>query len=133
MKFSSELLARDDAFDNRLHVLVQQRLAAGDRDDRRAAFVDRLQAVLDRQAAIEDIVLVIDLAAAGAGQIAAEQRLQHQHQRIALDAFQTLADDVAAHPGLLYQGNAHRDLSFQTDNLVATQGRGKNRRHQWRA
>ena len=61
------------------------------------------------------------------------QRLQHQHQRIALDAFQTLADDVAAHPGLLYQGNAHRDLSFQTDNLVATQGRGKNRRHQWRA
>ena len=59
-------------------------------DDRGAAFVDRLEAVLDRNALIQDLVGIIDLAAAGAGEIAAEQRLQHQHERIALAACKML-------------------------------------------
>ena len=66
------------------HVAVEQRLAAGDGDGRRAAFVDRLHALLVRQALVQDLVRIIDLAAAGAGQVAAEQGLQHQHQRIRL-------------------------------------------------
>ena len=43
-------------------------------------FVGCVQALLDAQAAIQDRGRVIDLAAPGARQIAAEQRLQHQHQ-----------------------------------------------------
>ena len=66
--------------------LVQQRLAAGDRHHRRAALVDRLHALGDRQALVQDLGRIVDLAAAGAGQVAAEQRLQHQHQRVALAA-----------------------------------------------
>ncbi len=73
------------------HFLVQQRLAAGDRHHRRAAFVDRLQAFRDRQALVQDFGRIVDLAAAGAGQVAAEQRLQHQHQRIALPPGKMLA------------------------------------------
>ena len=83
-----ELPARDDALDDGRQFLVQQRLAARDRHHRRAAFVDRVQGVLDRDALIQDFVGIIDLAAAGAGEIAAEQRLQHEHQRIALSSGQ---------------------------------------------
>jgi hypothetical protein len=36
------------------HFLVQQRLAAGDRDDGRAAFVDGAEAFGDRQALVQD-------------------------------------------------------------------------------
>ena len=80
-------------------ILVDQRLAAGDRDDRRAAFLGGVERILDRDALVQDLVRIVDLAAAGAGEIAAEQRLQHQHERIALAAGEMLADDVAADLG----------------------------------
>ena len=89
-----ELLARDDAFDDLADLLVDQRLAARDRHHRRAAFVDRVEAFLHRQPLVEDRVRIIDLAAADAGEIAAEQRLEHQHQRIALAPRQALLHDV---------------------------------------
>ncbi len=93
-----ELLARDDALDDLRQLLVQKRLAAGHDDDGRAAFVDRGERVLDRNALVEDRVGIIDLAAARASQIATEQRLQHQDQRIALAACKMLSDDIGADP-----------------------------------
>ena len=69
--------------DDGVDFLVQQRFAAGDGDHRSAAFIDRGQAFVDRQPLIEDLVGIIDLAAARAGKVAAEQRLEHEHQRIA--------------------------------------------------
>ena len=86
---------------------VQQRLPAGNRHHRRAALIHSLKASLDAQALIEDLVGIIDLAAAGAGEIATEQRLQHQHQRIALAPRQVLAEDVAADAELLQKWDAH--------------------------
>src|SRR5665811_1294696 len=74
-----ELLTRDDAFDDLTDLAMDERLAAGYSHHRRAAFVDRVEAVLDRQTLVEDRVRIIDLAAADAGEIAAEQRLQHQN------------------------------------------------------
>ena len=91
-----EFLARHDALDDLADLLVDQRLAAGDRDHRRAALVDRVEALLHRQALVEDRVRIVDLAAADAGEIAAEQRLQHQHQRIALAAPQLLLEQIGA-------------------------------------
>jgi hypothetical protein len=81
-----ELLARHEAAHDLADLLVDQRLAAGDRHHRRAAFVGRVPAFLRRHAAVEDRIGIVDLAAADAGEVAAEQRLQHQHQRIALAA-----------------------------------------------
>jgi hypothetical protein len=66
-----------------------------------------VQRVLDGHALIEDLVRVIDLATAGAGEIAPEQRLKHQHERIALATGEALAHDVAADHKLLQQRNAH--------------------------
>jgi hypothetical protein len=73
---------------------VQQRLAAGDRNDRRTAFVNGMQRVFDRHVLMQNGIWIVDLAAAGAGEIAPEQRLKHQHQRVTLLAGQALADDV---------------------------------------
>ena len=48
---------------------------------------------------------IIDLAAADAGEIAAEQRLQHQHERIALAAHDPLLEEVGADAYFLEKGN----------------------------
>ena len=89
-----ELLALQDLGDDLGHLLVQQRLAAGDGDHGGAALVHGLQGVGHGQALVQDLGRVVDLAAAGAGQVAAEQRLQHQHERVALAPRQMLLDDV---------------------------------------
>jgi len=68
--------------------------------------VDRAERVLDRNALVQDFVGIIDLAAARAGEIAPEQGLQHQHQRIAFAACETLTNDVATHNQLLQERNA---------------------------
>ncbi len=73
---------------------MHQRLAAGNGNHRRAAFIDGLEALFPRQFLLQNMRRVLDLAAAGAGQIAAEERLQHQHERIALAPFQLLFQDV---------------------------------------
>jgi hypothetical protein len=39
---------------------------------------------------------ILDFAAAGAGQIAAQKRFQHQDERVVLASFQPLADDVGS-------------------------------------
>src|SRR5437868_5850536 len=61
-----ELLARDDALDDLDDLLVEQWLAAGDRDHRSAAFVDGFEALGRGQALVQDLIGVVDLAAAGA-------------------------------------------------------------------
>ena len=102
-----ELLARHDALDDLADVLVDQRLAARDRHHRRAALVDRVEAFLHREAAIEDRIRIIDLAAAGAGEVAAEQRLQHQHERIALPPHELLLHEIRANLHFLEKRNGH--------------------------
>ena len=83
MHSETNFFLRDEAFHDLADLAVDQRLAAGDRHHGRAALVDRVEAFLDRQPAIEDRIGIVDLAAADAGEIAAKQRLQHQHERIA--------------------------------------------------
>ena len=104
-----ELAAAEIAFDDLRHLAMQQRLAAGDRDHRRAAFVDRRHALVVRQALVQDLVRIVDLAAPGAGQVAAEQRLQHQHERIALAPREMLTEHVRPDAGRLQQRNTHDD------------------------
>jgi len=43
---------------------------------------------------VQDVVGMLDLAAARAGQVAAEQGLEHQHKWVALASFQLLLQDV---------------------------------------
>ena len=43
-----EFLALDDAFDDLLDLAMEEGFAAGDRDDGRAALIDRFEALLER-------------------------------------------------------------------------------------
>src|SRR6266851_410440 len=84
-----------------LHPRMQQRFAAGDRNHRGSALFDRLEAVFGRKLRLQDVRGILNLAAAGARQIAAEQRLQHQHQRILLPAHQLLLQNISCNrPGM---------------------------------
>ena len=65
---------------------IDHRLAAADRNDRRAAFVHRCQALLDGQHFVDRGLVFADAAAARAGQVAGVQRLEHHHQRKLLRA-----------------------------------------------
>ena len=91
--------ARRDFRDLRMH----QRLAARDAHDGRAALLDRAETFLGRQLLFQDVRGILNFSAAGAGEIAAKQRLEHQDERILLASFQLLADDVGRHrPHLRY-------------------------------
>src|SRR5918995_2156493 len=107
-----EFLARDNPFYDLANFLVNERLAARDGDHRSSAFIDRLEAISDRQALVEDLVGIIDLAAAVASKVAAEQRLQHQHQRIALTAHQPLLEQIGADAYFFEERNNHRSCPW---------------------
>ena len=107
-----EFLARHDALDDFLDLLMDQGLAAGDRDDGCTTIIDRLQAFFHRQAFVQDVVFVIDLAAARAGQVAAEQGFQHQDEGVFLHAAQLFAHDIGADTDLLDDGDCHVTLRY---------------------
>src|SRR6185503_5649780 len=98
-------LAGDEAFDDFPDLRVQQRLATGDRDHRRPAFLYRLKTLFRRELALEDMAGILDLAAAGTSQVAAEQRLQHQDERIPLASGELLPDDISSNRPRLRNGN----------------------------
>src|ERR1700690_3323080 len=102
-----ELLTRNDAFDDLTDLAMDERLAAGNSYHRRAAFIDRVEALLDRQTLVEDRVRIIDLAAGDAGEIAAEQRLQHQNERITFAAHDPLLEEIGRDANFLEIGNFH--------------------------
>ena len=61
---------------------------------RRATFIHRAETFFGGKLLLQDVRGILNLAAAGARQIAAQQWLQHQHERIVLASLQPLADDV---------------------------------------
>ena len=78
------LRALDQLGGDHVDVGVDQRLAAGDRDHRRAALLDRGDRVLDRHPPAQQLVGLLDLAAARAREVALVQRLELDQQREAL-------------------------------------------------
>ena len=116
----NEFLARHDAFDDVADLLVDQRLAARNGDHRRAAFVDGVEAFLDRKALVEDSVGIIDLAATETREIAAEQRFEHEDERVALASFQALPHHIGADDGLLSQRYTHGPDPLQSVLVCAS-------------
>ena len=57
-----------------------------------------LERVFDADPLLQDFLRVVDFPAAGAGEIALEQRLQHEHQRIALVAAQLAPGEIFRDP-----------------------------------
>src|SRR3954447_349963 len=114
-----ELLARHQATHDLADLLVDQGLAAGNGDHGGTALVSRVPALLCRHAAVQDGVWIIDLAAAGTRQVAAEQRLQHQHQRIAFAAEKLLLHQIGPDTHFLEEGDCHNLSSFWTNKRIS--------------
>src|SRR5581483_3719830 len=81
------LPARNQPSNDLVDLRMKQRLATRDRHHGRTRFLDRPEALVRTQLLLEDVGRVLNLPAAGAGQIAAEERLQHRDQREALPSF----------------------------------------------
>ena len=88
------LLARDEAFHNLVNFGVHQRLAAGDGYHWRAALFHGFEAFFGRQFLLQDVSRILNLSTARASEIAPEQRLEHEHERVALTSLQLLLHDV---------------------------------------
>src|SRR5258706_213122 len=124
-----EFLARHDPPDDGTDVFVDERFAAWDRHHRGAALIDRSEALLDREPPIEDRLRVVDLAATGAGEIASEERLEHQHQRVAFAAKQLLLEQVGRNLHFLEERYRHSRLFPKMQRAPLPAGGGR----QWRA
>jgi hypothetical protein len=75
-------LARDKARDNFVYLGVDEWFASGNGDHGGAAFFRRPPALLRGEAAVQNVVRVLDFAAPGASEIAAKKRLEHEHERV---------------------------------------------------
>src|SRR6185312_8841077 len=106
--------------DDLLDPLVDERLAAADRDDGSRALHARVDALVDRQPRLVRLVLA-DLPAADAGQVARERGLEHQDERVAL-ALALLLRDVAADLNLGAKGEFHA-LSLSLSRPSAISGK----------
>src|SRR5690606_16580790 len=86
---------------------VHQRLAARDGHHRRAALLDGGDGLLDGHAPLQHVRGMLDLAAARAGEVAGEQRLEFEEQRELLPAAQLVPEDVGSDPDALAERHAH--------------------------
>ena len=76
---------------------VNHRLATADRNDRRAAVVNRLQALLDGEHLVDGGLVFANAAAACAGEIAGVKRFEHHHQRKFLRPSDAFASEITRH------------------------------------
>ena len=76
---------------------INHRLAAADGDDRRAAIVNRRQALFDGEHFVDRGLVFADAAAAGAGEIAGVERFEHHGQRKLLRPGDALASEITRH------------------------------------
>src|SRR5207302_95867 len=86
---------------------MHQRLTTGDGDHRRAALFHGGKTLFRREVFLEDVRGILDLAASGAGQVAAEERLQHEDERVALASRKLLLEHIARDGPHLGYGNCH--------------------------
>src|SRR5215471_10254499 len=76
---------------------MHERLASGNADHGRATFFYSVEALFRSELLLENVSGILDLAASGASQVAAEQWFQHEDKRIALSSSYPLLEDVAGY------------------------------------
>ena len=106
------LLAGDDAGHDLLDLRMEQRLATGNRNDWRTAFIHRCEALLGREVRPQHLRRMLDLATATAGEIAAKERLEHEHERVAGIATQPLHGHMTQNGHHLSNGHTHATRSL---------------------
>jgi hypothetical protein len=88
-------LARDKPIDDLVDLRMHQRLTAGDGHHWRTALIHRFETFFRAKFFLQNVRGVLDLAAAGAREVAAEEGLEHQHKWITLPARKLLLQQVS--------------------------------------
>ena len=97
----------DEAVDDGVNFRMDEGLAASDADDGSTAFLGGGQSLLGRDALFENVLGILDFATAFALQIATKKGLEHEHERITLNAFELLPNDVSTNFEGLGDRNGH--------------------------
>src|SRR6185312_4310248 len=116
------LFTCNEPFDDLVNFGMKQRLAAGNGDHRCSRFFDSLEALLGRQLLLENVGRVLNLAAAGTRQIAAEERLQHCDEGITLVPLHLLAQHISGNRPRLRYLYSHALRLLSTACSLATPG-----------
>jgi hypothetical protein len=77
-------------------LIVDERLAAGDRNARRAALFDGRDAFLEAEPFAQNVGGMLDLSAAGAGEVTLQERFQLEHERVFPLALEFFVEDITA-------------------------------------
>ena len=91
---------------------MEQGFASRNRNDRGRAFVHRRETLLRREMGAKNLAGMLDLPAAATGEIAAEERFEHQHERVPAVAPEPLHGDMPEHGDHLTNWNTHANGSL---------------------
>src|SRR5579862_210868 len=86
---------------------INHGLAAANGNNRRAAVVNRLQALLNGEHLVDGGLVFANAAAASAGEIAGVERFEHHHQRKLLRPGNALASEITRHARSEAKRNSH--------------------------
>jgi hypothetical protein len=90
---------------------MEERLPSRDRHHRRPTLIDRLEALLRREVRAENLRRMLDLPTPAAGEVAAKEGLEHEHERVAMIATPPLAENMPYDGDHLPDRNAHATFS----------------------
>jgi len=109
--------ACDKALDDLVDFRMDQWFATGDRDHGGSAFVGGGPALLGGQPFIQNVIRVLDLAATRTSEIATEEGLEHEDERVSLVAAQFLPDNIRGDCPSLADWDWHRRKSEATNTF----------------
>ena len=105
-----------------LNLRVEQRFAARNGNHRSTALIHCAEALLGCEVRAENLRGLLNLAAPSAGEIAAKERLQHQHQRIPVVAPHPLRQHMPHNGDHLSDRHTHATCSLEPFTLPTIKG-----------
>jgi hypothetical protein len=99
--------AGDEALDDFIDLRMNEGFAAGDGNHGGTALVSRRPALFRSEAFAENVIGILDFTAAGAGEVATKEGLEHENERVALVAAEFLPEDIRSDGPSLADGNWH--------------------------
>ena len=97
----------EHAVDQIVEIGIEERFSAGNGNDGGRAFIDGMEALLQRHHFLDRIGVLANSAASGTGKIAEVGRLQHQYQGSFLNFLQLVFDDVFRQVVIQLPGKTH--------------------------
>jgi len=109
--------ACDEAFDDLVDFRMDQWFATGDRNHGGSALIGGGPALFGGQPFIENVVRVLDFATARTGEVATEEGLEHEDERVSFVAAQFLPENIGSDRPSLTDRDWHRRKSEATNTF----------------